>query len=322
MEDKVNLSLVGAFVIVLLVALIGGGLWLASGSYQRKTYDTYETFMTESVSGLNLNAAVRYRGVDVGRVRRIMLAPGNVEQVRVVLDIERGTPVKTDTVATLQTQGLTGIGFVELRGGLKDSPPLQAAAGQEVPVIASGPSLIERLETAAPVLMANLARSVDNLNAVLDEPNRHALRSTLNDLSILAHTLAGRSAAIDATLANSARTMEQTARFSAQLPQMVQRFDRAADALERMATDVSQASAGARDTLTSAQGALDSARSTLDGSRADVAQFTGTALPEARELVAELRGLTATMHRVVDEVERYPGALLQGPRPRRRGPGE
>lgn len=322
METKVNLTVVGAFVITLLVAMVAGGLWLASGSYQRKIYDTYETYMTESVAGLNVNAAVRYRGVDVGRVRRILLAPGNVEQVKVVLDIERGTPVKTDTVATLQTQGLTGIGFVELKGGRKDSPALQAAPGQDVPVIASGPSLIERLETAAPVLMTNLARAVDNLNAVLDEPNRRALRSTLDDLSVLTRTLAGRSAAIDATLANTARAAEQAARFSAQLPQMVQRYERAADALERMATDVSAASADTRRTLADASGTFDVARQLIGDARGDVAQFTGATLAEARELVVELRGMTATMHRVADELERNPAVLLQGRKPARRGPGE
>lgn len=322
MENKVNLPLVGAFVIVLTVAMVAGLLWLASGSYQRKAYDPYETYMVESVSGLNLNAAVRYRGVEVGRVRRIMLAPGNVEQVRLTLDIERGTPVKTDTVATLQTQGLTGIAYVELKGGHKESPALRASAEQEVPVIGSAPSLMERLETAAPVLMANMTRTVDSLNATLDETNRAALRSTLADLAVLTQTLAKRSSAIDATLASTAVTMDHAARFSAQLPQMVQRFDRSAEALERMATDVAGASASARHTLDSARGALDSARSTLDGSRADVAQFTGTALPETRELVLELRGLTATMHRVIDEVERNPAVLVQGRRPAKRGPGE
>jgi phospholipid/cholesterol/gamma-HCH transport system substrate-binding protein len=278
--------------------------------------------MTESVSGLNLTAAVRYRGVDVGRVRKIMLAPGNVEQVRVALDIERGTPVKVDTVATLQTQGLTGIAFVELSEGHKDSAALQAAPGQDVPVIASRPSLMERLETAAPVLLASFARVGENLNALLDETNRQALRSTLADLAVLTQTLARRSSSIDATLVGAARTMDHTARASAQLPQLVQRFERTADALERMASDVSEASAGVNGTLASARGTLDSARSTLDGSRADVAQFTGTTLPETRELVAELRGLTATMHRVVDELERNPAVLLQGRRTGKRGPGE
>jgi phospholipid/cholesterol/gamma-HCH transport system substrate-binding protein len=322
MENKVNFAVVGAFVIVLAVAMIAGALWLSSGRYYRKAYDTYDTYMTESVSGLNLNAAVRYRGVDVGRVRKIMLAPGNVEQVRVTLDIERGTPVKVDTVATLQTQGLTGIAFVELSGGHKDSPALQAAPGQDVPVIASRPSLIERLETATPVLLASLTRVGDNLNALLDETNRRSVRSTLADLAVLTQTLARRSSSIDATLVGAARTMDHTARASAQLPQLVQRFERAADALERMASDVSEASAGVSGTLASARGTLDSTRSTLDGSRADVAQFTGTTLPETRELVAELRGLTATMHRVVDELERNPAVLLQGRRPGKRGPGE
>jgi len=322
METKVNLSLVGAFFIVLTVAMISGGLWLSSGMYNRKAYDVYETYMTESVSGLNLNSTVRYRGVEVGYVRQIMLAPGNVEQVRVRLDIERGTPVKVDTVAVLQTQGLTGISYVELRGGRKDSPVLRAEPGQGVPVIASGPSLIDRLETAAPLLMANLSRAVDNLNSVLDESNRKALRSTLADLALLTQTLARRASTIDATLAGAARTMDGTARAGAQLPQLVQRFERAADALERMATDVSDASDSARSTLDRARGTLDSARSALDGSRGDVAQFTATALPETRELVAELRGLTATMRRVVDEVERNPGVLVQGRAPAKRGPGE
>jgi len=315
MESKVKFAAVGAFVIVLTIAMVGGALWLSSGKYYRKAYDTYETYMTESVAGLNLNAPVRYRGVDVGRVRTIMLAPGNVEQVRLTLDIERGTPVKEDTLATLRTQGLTGIAFVELSAGHRDSPALSARPGEPYPVIASVPSLIERLETATPVLLANLARTTDSLNALLDEPNRRAVGATLANLAVLTRTLAERSSAIDATLGNAARTMDNAARVTAELPLLVQRFERTADALERMAGEVGGAGASAR-------GTLDSARSTLEGSRADLTQFTSMTLPEIRELVAELRGLTATMRRVVEEVERNPGVLLQGPRPARRGPGE
>lgn len=315
MESKVKFAAVGAFVIVLTIAMVGGALWLSSGKYYRKAYDTYETYMTESVAGLNLNAPVRYRGVDVGRVRTIMLAPGNVEQVRLTLDIERGTPVKEDTLATLRTQGLTGIAFVELSAGHRDSPALSARPGEPYPVIASVPSLIERLETATPVLLANLARTTDSLNALLDEPNRRAVGATLANLAVLTRTLAERSSAIDATLGNAAQTMDNAARVTAELPLLVQRFERTAEALERMAGEVGGAGASAR-------GTLDSARSTLEGSRADLTQFTSMTLPEIRELVAELRGLTATMRRVVEEVERNPGVLLQGPRPARRGPGE
>jgi phospholipid/cholesterol/gamma-HCH transport system substrate-binding protein len=93
-----------------------------------------------------------------------------------------------------------------------------------------------------------------------------------------------------------------------QLPQLAQRVERSAEAFDRMANEL--AGAGA------------SARGTLNDARADMTQFTGATLPEVRELVAELRGLTATLRRVGDEVERNPGVLLSGRRPAKRGPGE
>lgn len=315
MEEKVNFAAVGAFVIVLTVTMIGGVLWLSSGKYYRKSYDTYETYMTESVAGLNINAPVRYRGVDVGRVRGIALAPDNIEQVQLTLDIERGTPIKEDTVATLQTQGLTGIAYLELTAGHRESPELRAKPGAPFPVIASAPSLMNRLETSIPVLLANLNRVSDNLNALLDDDNRRAVKATLADLAQLSRTLAARSATIDATLASTARTMDAAARTSAkataiadQLPQLIQRIERTAGAFERMATEV--AGAGA------------SARGTLDDTRADLAQFTGSTLPEVRALVDELRGLTATLRRVGDAVDRNPAVLLYGRPPAKMGPGE
>ena len=308
MESKVNFAAVGLFVIVLTVAMIAGVLWLSSGKYNQKSYDTYQTYMSESVSGLNLNAAVRYRGVDVGRVRRIALAPGNVELVQITLDIERGTPVKEDTLATLQTQGLTGIAYVELTAGRQSSPALAVRAGEAYPVIASAPSLMNRLETSIPALLANLNRVSDSVNSLLDDDNRRALKTTLADLSLLSRTLAARSTTIDATLASTARTMESAARVAADLPRLAQRVERTADAFDRMAGEI--AGAGA------------SARGTLEGSRADLAQFTGATLPELRELVAELRGLTATLRRAGDAVERNPSLLLYGRQPAKRGPGE
>ena len=88
MEEKVNFVLVGVFVLALTAALIGGVLWLSSSKSYRASYDTYQTYMHDSVAGLNLNAPVRYRGVEVGRVQKITLAPGNVEQVQLTLAIE------------------------------------------------------------------------------------------------------------------------------------------------------------------------------------------------------------------------------------------
>lgn len=308
MEAKFNFAVVGAFVLLLGTALIGGVLWLTSGRYYGKSYDTYLAYLTESVSGLNVNAPVKYRGVDVGFVRGIVLNPANVEEVQLTLSIQRDTPVKQDTVATLQTQGLTGIAYVELMGGRKESPPLVAKPGDSYPVIRSGPSLFARLDTSVTVLVEKATRALDNINAVLDEENRRAISQTLADLRVVSHTLAARSATVDAALADAGRTTANAARFTAELPALVQRIERSADAFDRMTQSL--ASAGT------------SAGQLVEGSRGEVAQFTGETLPEVRQLIAELREVTGTLRRTTSELERNPGTLVWGRQPAKRGPGE
>ena len=267
MDEKVNFAVVGAFVLVLSAVFIGGVLWLSSGESYRTFYDVYLTYMTESVSGLNLNAPVRYRGVEVGRVQKIMLAPGNVEQVQLTLSIERGTPVKTDTVAVLQTQGLTGLAFVELTGGSRDAPALQKQHGEEYPVIKAEPSRLTRLDSAVTSLLSNLNRAIENFNALMDEDNRRVVKNTLADIEHLSRTMAARSTAIESSLTNAARTMENTARLSDELPQLAQRVQHSADAFDRMANELARAGTGARATLDNTQ------------------QFTGESLPEVSQLI-------------------------------------
>ena len=82
--------------------LIFAVLWLASGGTLQKKYDLYLAIVAESVAGLNLNAPVKYNGVDVGKVQNIQLDPENPERVELLFAIERGTPIKVDTVAVLK----------------------------------------------------------------------------------------------------------------------------------------------------------------------------------------------------------------------------
>jgi phospholipid/cholesterol/gamma-HCH transport system substrate-binding protein len=147
MEPKVNYLLAGSFVVVLGLIALGLVVWLGKADY-RGVYNRYETYMRQSVSGLSVNSTVKYRGVDVGRVKDISLNPKNTEEVRLTLDILQGTPIKTDTVATLQTQGLTGLATLNLEGGSREAPSLVIEPGQEYPIIQSRPSLFFRLDMA------------------------------------------------------------------------------------------------------------------------------------------------------------------------------
>ncbi len=130
----------------LTTALIWGTLWLSAGGAPGE-FDFYTTYMNESVSGLSPDAALTYRGVNVGKVREITIDPSNPNRVRLLLQVKHGVPIKQDTEATLAMQGLTGLATIDLLGGSPGSPPLTMTEGEPYPVIPSRPSLLVRLDS-------------------------------------------------------------------------------------------------------------------------------------------------------------------------------
>ena len=315
MESKVNQTVVGAFVLVLGAAGIAAVLWLGSGRLSQKEYRPYLAYFTESVSGLNLHAPVKSRGVAVGSVREISLDPTNPERVRLLLEVEKGTPVKEDTVAILGVQGLTGIAYIELSGGTRDSPTLEEAPGDGAPVIRTGPSLMRRLDTAGTTLLSNLDESARRLNDVLDKDTRANLRAAVADLRQVTRAFARRSADLEEVVAGTAAMARNGAQASADLPRLVERLEGAAAAVERMAESMAQAGRSARL-------ALDGVGAAATGAGAAVQQLEGQALPEIGRLVTELQATSASLGRVSRELEQNPGLLLQGRSPVPAGPGE
>jgi phospholipid/cholesterol/gamma-HCH transport system substrate-binding protein len=304
----VNYTLVGLFVVVLGGVLIAGVLWLAAGGAWQKSYDLYLAVEDESVAGLNLNAPVKYSGVDVGKVRAITLDPGHPERVNLLLAIERGTPIKEDTVAVLKTQGLTGIAYVELSGGALDSPPLRASAGRPYPVIRTKPSLAARLENVLTTVLAKLDSTSTNINAILSEENRAAFRSALADIASVARTVAARKDSIDSGLTNAAHTLENSARASDQAGPMIERINRSAEAIEKMGNEVASTSVRAG--------------KTVDTVSIGVKRFTTDMLPEMERLLGELSVLATSLRRLSEQTERDPRGLLFGRKPVPDGPGE
>jgi phospholipid/cholesterol/gamma-HCH transport system substrate-binding protein len=297
----VNYALVGAFVLLLGAVLVGGVLWLASGGAWQKKYDLYQAIEDESVAGLNLNAPVKYNGVDVGKVSQIQLDAANPERVLLMFAIERGTPIKEDTVAILKTQGLTGIAYVELSGGAAQSPPLRATAGNPYPVIRTQPSLAARLENVLSSVLGKLDSTSNNINAMLSKENQAALKSALADIAIVARTIAARKDAIDSG-------MRDAARATARIEPVMERIGRSADAIKTMGDEVANTSA--------------SAGKTVNAIGADVNRFTAETLPELERLLGELNVLSVSLRRLVEQTERNPAGLLFGRTAVPDGPGE
>ena len=320
MEPRVNYVVVGAFVAVLGAAVLAVVLWLGKFDY-RGVYDRYYVYMQESVAGLSVDSAVKYRGVDVGIVKDIVLNPENPEEVRLTLDILHATPVKTDTVALLEMQGLTGLARVNLNGGSREAPTLEAAPGQKYPVIKAGPSLLFRLDMAISrllseegltKLLANLNILSQNATAVVDEDNRASLRQILKDLSELTQTLAARSGGVDKGVRSASQAAENlaamTETMNKQMPALLERVNKSAVALQTMTEELAHTGRVVR--------------SAVQESSPDIEQFTRQTLSETGALVTELRALTGTLQRVARQLEQEPSSLVLGTKTPQRGPGE
>jgi phospholipid/cholesterol/gamma-HCH transport system substrate-binding protein len=308
METKVNLGLVGAFVLLLGAALIGASLWLASGGLWQPAYDLYLAVEEESVAGLNLNAPVKYNGVEIGKVRSITLDAQDPQRVNLLLAIERGAPIQQDTVAVLKAQGLTGIAYVELSGGTRAAPRLQILPGARYPVIATKSSLSTRLENILTRVLARLDGSATNLNAFLSVENQRAFSSALADIATLSHTLAARAPVIDRAMGDAGSTLRNTAASSKQLTPALQAVERSASAIERMGNAVTTTSQTAGETV----GTMGS----------DVKRFSTETLPELERLLAELNVLSAALKRLSEQTERAPSGLVFGHSATLPGPGE
>lgn len=292
--------------------MIAAALWLASGGTFQAKVSRYVSVMDESVAGLNLNAPVKFSGVDVGQVEAIRLDPANPTRVELRFAIERGTPIKTDTLAVLRTQGLTGIAYVELSGGAPEAALLPTTDEAPYPVIRSKPSLAARLENVLTSVLAKLDRTSSNIDATLSAENRANFSAALADIGAVARTLAERKGSIDKTLASAARTFENgeraTAQLAAQLGPLLERMSRSADAVEKMGKDTSLAARQAGDTVVRVGG--------------DLQRVTSDTLPELERLLGELNTLSASLRRLSEQTERNPSSLVFGRGTATPGPGE
>jgi phospholipid/cholesterol/gamma-HCH transport system substrate-binding protein len=205
MESNVNYTLVGAFVLVLTLTLIIFITWLSTG-FSSKHYKNYLVIMHESVSGLGVNSSVKYNGVNVGTIKKIYLSKDNPDQVRLILQIEEHTPVTQGTSAMLNSQGLTGITYLALKGNDANLNPIPIMPGERYPIIKSTPSLFLRLDTALRDLNRNMNQITQDINGVLGGENPLLFRQILNNLSITSHHLAAQSKQLDSILINTARS--------------------------------------------------------------------------------------------------------------------
>src|SRR5271165_511583 len=180
MDRGTNYVVVGAFVLLVIV-MAGSFVFWYSGQKEKRSYQRYEIYFTGTVSGLTNGSPVRYLGVDVGKVWRVLLDPAQRNRVEVVADIESTVPIDGRTRASLNIQGITGLLYVDLEQDPK-APPGGLAQGYRYPVIRSGPSDFAVLLSSLPALATRAIELVDRLTQVLSDDNVRAIRDTLDNV--------------------------------------------------------------------------------------------------------------------------------------------
>lgn len=182
MERRLNYTIVGSFVIVLAVCLVAFLFWMAKYSDKAKEFDYYYTYFQESVSGLNVESLVKLRGVEVGRVKAIKINKDNSEEVAVLLEIENGTPIKVDNYATLDTQGITGLKYIELKGGSNSARKLETDK-KNIATIASKKSLMSTLFDNGESITNKIDNILNKIDILLSQKNVKNIDNLLSNLS-------------------------------------------------------------------------------------------------------------------------------------------
>lgn len=160
MENRANYFFVGLFVFGVFFASLGFILWLG-GYSKEESFKYYEIHTQESVAGLGIKAPVRLLGVEVGSVEEISIYNQDELGVNIRIKVKNNTPIKEDTFATLQLQGITGLKFIQLQGGSKNSKDLVSMQGK-LPVIPFKESFLATIDRQSEHIFLWLKRPMIN----------------------------------------------------------------------------------------------------------------------------------------------------------------
>ncbi|WP_228135595.1 MlaD family protein [Halarcobacter anaerophilus] len=183
MNNKVNYTLVGFLVITGFTLIFAFSYWLLKPKQEDET-KKYLIRFDESVLGLNIDSAVKYRGIDVGKVSNIRINPKNTEQVEVLITILKTTPIKEETVAKLTSQGITGLSYINLNLGDNNAPFLKTKKGEEYPVIKTVPSLFENLEKSMGTVSDKVSKVLSKTEHLLNYKNQEQISLLLEKTAI------------------------------------------------------------------------------------------------------------------------------------------
>ena len=292
MESKVNYTVVGLFIVLFSIGITVFVLWLENYG-AKEDFRYYKTYMSESVSGLGRDSSVKYRGVDVGTVETIQINPNNSEEVEILLKVKKETPIKTDMVARLKFYGLTGLAFVEIEGGSKESP-LMKSENDEIPIIKSAPSAYTRLNDLLPDIAENLSTALVKIDILLNENNLANIQQSVENIKEISLYLKNYEDEIDILLNNSTTASEKVVL-------LVNKVADSADAIKQMANGIEKS---------------------IQQGDYNLREMSSDTFVNTNELLKQIQNLTVELEEVVSSIQSNPREFFFKQTTPKLGPGE
>ena len=321
MENKAHALVAGAFVLVITALLAALAFWLTRDNTER---DFYEITTGDIISGLQPQATVRFRGVPVGKVERIGFDSKIKGNVLIRVSIDRAAPVTKTTFATVASQGVTGLGFIQLDDD-EDSPERLVPNDDDPPRIPLKPGTLDKLLKQSDAIFTQAEQATARLNQLLSDENQKAVAGAVTQLAEAAGSINRVARDLPPTVAAFAETAGSVNRLAkglqptvAGLPALSRDTAATMKALNTAADDVSVAAKR----LTDKGGALDKLSEGGAALAAGIETFSAATLPKVGEVAEEASRTLRQLRRTVNGVEDNPQALIFGSGAAVPGPGE
>ena len=300
MERNANYALVGFASLMLFIGLIVFGVWLARLQFH-KEYQLYDILFTGPVRGLSEGGEVHFNGIKVGEVVKIALDKADPAKVVARARITSDVPIRTDSYATLEPQGITGVNYVDITAGannrplLKDTVPFGA-----VPVLKTRAGALSSLLEGSGTVLNATVEALNRVNRVLSDDNIKSLNVTLQNIQTVTTEIRNQKQLLvdaDKTLKSIDQTSQSIRQLSDSSTQLVNGDGkRTLHDLADAAEQVKAATEDARNLV-----------ARLDG---PTTSFATTGLPQLTSAISSLRQTAESLDRLVAEIEQNPQALV------------
>jgi len=314
MESKVKYTIVGIFVFTVVFFLAAFIFWMGKYGSQSAEHDWYKILMKDSVSGLNKESPVKFRGVEVGQVQTIKINKDNSEEVEILIRVQKNTPIKKDSVAILSSLGITGLSYIELKGGSNVSKRL-ISTKEEPSIIKSEASLFSRLENSAFGMTDRMEDTLRRVQILMDDKNLKSFQNILTNLNELTVVLNSR--------ANNLLSEDNINKIT----HVVERLDKISSAIDekQIASLLKRAEETEKKAitfLTTFDSTVREFNTTLSRGDYNFEKMTAQSRTLLNDVLFQIKTLGYDMKEVLQQLKRSPSDIFFKRQTRELGPGE